>query len=205
MKRIFTALSIIMAAVSCNTANPFLTEWDTPYGIPDFNSIQEKHYLPAVEAGISQQQAEIDAIIANPDAPTFENVVVAYERSGAILDRVTNVLFNVSESDATESLQKIVEQALPLMSVHSDNIFMNPDFFAKVEVLYNDMDNLGLDREQQMTLKKMYNAFVKNGVALNEADQARILEQVAISFFRGSCQLRDLTLVFCIAGGFPTA
>ena len=176
MKRIFTALSIIMAAVSCNTANPFLTEWDTPYGIPDFNSIQEKHYLPAVEAGISQQQAEIDAIIANPDAPTFENVVVAYERSGAILDRVTNVLFNVSESDATESLQKIVEQALPLMSVHSDNIFMNPDFFAKVEVLYNDMDNLGLDREQQMTLKKMYNAFVKNGVALNEADQARMRE-----------------------------
>ena len=176
MKRILTALSIIMAAVSCNTANPFLTEWDTPYGIPDFNSIQEKHYLPAVEAGISQQQAEIDAIIANPDAPTFENVVVAYERSGAILDRVTNVLFNVSESDATESLQKIVEQALPLMSVHSDNIFMNPDFFAKVEVLYNDMDNLGLDREQQMTLKKMYNAFVKNGVALNEADQARMRE-----------------------------
>jgi peptidyl-dipeptidase Dcp len=86
------------------------------------------------------------------------------------------VLFNVSESDATESLQKIVEQALPLISVHSDNIFMNPGFFAKVEKLYNEIDNLGLNQEQKMTLKKMYNAFVKNGIALSEADQARMRE-----------------------------
>ena len=176
MKRILFILTIIMGAVSCNNANPFLTEWDTPYGIPDFGSIQEEHYVPAVEAGIAQQQAEIDAIIANPDAPTFENVVVAYERSGAILDRVANVLFNISESDATESLQKIVEQVLPMMSVHSDNIYMNPDFFAKVEAVYKDIDVLGLTQEQKMVLKKMYDAFVKNGIALGEAEQARMRE-----------------------------
>ena len=176
MKRIITAFSIIMAAVSCNSINPFLTEWDTPYGIPDFSQIKEKHYVPAVEVGIRQQQSEIDAIIAESDAPTFENVVEAYERSGAILDRVTSVLFNVSESDATESLQKIVEQVLPMMSEHSDNIFMNPYFFAKVETLYKDMENLGLNREQEMTLTKLYNAFVKNGVALGEAEQARMRE-----------------------------
>ena len=176
MKRIITAFSIIMAAVSCNSINPFLTEWDTPYGIPDFSQIKEKHYVPAVEVGIRQQQSEIDAIISESDAPTFENVVEAYERSGAILDRVTSVLFNVSESDATESLQKIVEQVLPMMSEHSDNIFMNPYFFAKVETLYKDMENLGLNREQEMTLTKLYNAFVKNGVALGEAEQARMRE-----------------------------
>ena len=176
MKRIITAFSIIMAAVSCNSINPFLTEWDTPYGIPDFSQIKEKHYVPAVEVGIRQQQSEIDAIIAESDAPTFENVVEAYERSGAILDRVTSVLFNVSESDATESLQKIVEQVLPMMSEHSDNIFMNPYFFAKVETLYKDMENLGLNCEQEMTLTKLYNAFVKNGVALGEAEQARMRE-----------------------------
>jgi len=164
-----------MTSVSCSS-NPFMTEWDTPYGIPDFGKIQEKHYVPAVEAGISQQQDEIDAIISNPDAPTFENVVVAYERSGAILDRVTSVLFNVSESDATESMQKIVEEVLPLISAHSDNIFMNPDFFAKVEALYRQMDDLGLTREQQMALKKLYNAFVMNGVALGDAEQARMRE-----------------------------
>ena len=175
MKKLLYALTIIMA-VACNDQNPFFTEWDTPYGIPDFTKIQEKHYIPAVEAGIAQQQAEIDAIIADQDAPTYENVVVAYERSGSVLDRVSNVLFNVAESDATESLQKIVEQALPLLSVHSDNIFMNPGFFAKVEVLYNDIENLGLNQEQKMVLKKLYNAFVKNGIALGEAEQARMRE-----------------------------
>ncbi len=176
MKRILLLTTIIMAAISCNNINPFLTEWDTPYGIPDFTQIQEKHYIPAIEMGIRQQQGEIDAIIANADAPTFENVVEAYERSGAILDRVSMVLFNVSESDATESLQKIVEQALPLISEHSDNIFMNPYFFAKVDALYKDIDNLGLNQEQKMTLKNLHNAFVKNGVALDEASQARMRE-----------------------------
>ncbi len=174
MKRILLITTIIMAAISCNNINPFLTEWDTPYGIPDFTQIQEKHYIPAIEMGIRQQQGEIDAIIANADAPTFENVVEAYEHSGAILDRVSMVLFNVSESDATESLQKIVEQALPLISEHSDNIFMNPYFFAKVDALYKDIDNLGLNQEQKMTLKNLHNAFVKNGVALDEASQARM-------------------------------
>ena len=101
MKRILTLSAIIMAVVSCNSINPFLTEWENEYRIPDFSQIKEKHYIPAIEMGIRQQQSEIDAIIANSEAPTFENVVVAYERSGAILDRVTNVLFNVSESDAT--------------------------------------------------------------------------------------------------------
>ena len=176
MKKTLLITAIIMASVSCTTTNPFLTEWNTPYGIPDFSKVKEKHYVEAVEAGVAQQQAEIDAIIANTEAPTFENVVAAYERSGAILDRVTGVLFNLSETDGTESLQKIVEQVLPMFSVHSDNIFMNPDFFAKVKALYDDMDNLGLNQEQKMVLKKLYNAFVKNGVALGEAEQARMRE-----------------------------
>ena len=176
MKKILTALSIIMAAMSCSTKNPFFSEWDTPYGIPDFGQIKEEHYIPAIEEGIRQQEAEIAAIIANEDAPTFANVVEAYEKSGAVLGRVTSVLFNVSESDATESLQAIVEQALPLISVHSDNIMMNPDFFAKVDVLFKDMENLGLTQEQKMVLKKLHNGFVKNGIALNEADQERMRE-----------------------------
>ena len=175
MKRILLSIAIIMTAVSCNV-NPFLTSWETPYGIPDFNQVKEKHYLPAVEAGIAQQTAEIEAIINNPDSPTFENVVEAYECSGAILDRVVGVLFNLSETDGTESLQKIVEKVLPKLSAHSDDIFMNPAFFAKVEVLYKDIDNLALSREQEMALKKLYDGFVKNGVALGEAEQARMRE-----------------------------
>ena len=176
MKRVLKLFFTAMAAVSCTGNNPFLSEWETPYGIPDFSAVQEKHYIPAVEAGIAQQQAEIEAIIANTVEPTFANVVEAYEKSGAILDRVTGVLFNLSETDATESLQAIVEKILPELSVHSDNIFMNPDFFKKVEVLYNDMENLGLNQEQKMVLKKMYNSFVKNGVALEGEAQARMRE-----------------------------
>ena len=162
--------------MSCTSKNPFFSEWDTPYGIPDFGQIEDKHYIPAIEEGIRQQEAEIAAIIANAEAPTFENVVEAYEKSGAVLGRVTSVLFNVSESDATESLQAIVEQALPLISVHSDNIMMNPDFFAKVDVLFKDMDNLGLNQEQKMVLKKLHNGFVKNGIALDEDAQTRMRE-----------------------------
>ena len=176
MKKVIISLAVIMAAVSCSTSNPFLSEWDTPYGIPDFTKIQEKHYIPAIEAGIAQQESELQAIIDNADAPTFANVVEAYERSGAILDRVSMVLFNISESDATESLQKIVEEALPLISVHSDNIFMNPDFFKKVDALFQNIDNLGLNQEQKMVLKNLHNSFVKNGIALGEAEQARMRE-----------------------------
>ncbi len=176
MKKTALILTAIMTLASCAQKNPFLSEWDTPYGIPDFTAIEESHYLPAIEYGIKQQEEEINAIIANTEAPTFENVVVAYDQSGAVLGRVSAVLFNVSESDATESLQKVVEEALPLISVHSDNIFMNPDFFAKVEVLYKDMENLGLNQEQKMVLKKLYNSFVKNGIALPEAEQARMRE-----------------------------
>ena len=126
MKRVLKLFITTMAAVSCIGNNPFVNEWDTPYGIPDFDAVKEKHYLPAVVVGIAQQQAEIDEIIANQDAPTFENVVAAYERSGAILDRVIGVLFNLSETDGTESLNAIVEQVLPKLSAHSDNITMNP-------------------------------------------------------------------------------
>ena len=165
-----------MAAVSCNRINPFLAEWDTPYGIPDFGKIKEKHYVQAVEMGILQQQTEIDNIISNSSAPTFENVVEAYEASGAILDRVVGVLFNLSETDATPSLQKIVEKVLPMLSEHSDNVFMNPYFFAKVRTLYDNMESLDLNQEQKMVLKKLYRAFVKNGVSLDDASQARMRE-----------------------------
>ena len=178
MRNILLVLTVMVTAACGQNKgeNPFLAEWNTPYGIPDFNAVQECHYLPAVEAGIAQQQAEIDAIIANPDAPTFENVVAAYEKSGAILDRVVGVLFNLSETDGTDSLNAIVEQVLPMLSAHSDNITMNPAFFAKVEALYNDMENLGLTQEQKMVLKKLYNSFVNNGIALDEASQARMRE-----------------------------
>ena len=165
-----------MALTSCSTANPFIDGWDTPYGIPPFDQIKESHYLPAIKAGIDEQNAEIEAIIANQEDPSFDNVIAAYDHSGSILRRTCGVLFNLSESDGTESLTKIVEQALPLVTVHSNSIFMNPQLFAKVDVLFNNMDNLNYTIEQKTLIRKLHNQFVKNGVALDAESQAKMKE-----------------------------
>ena len=167
---------LLTVMVSCKNINVFLQDWDTPYGIPPFEQIKEKDYIPAVKLGIKLQEAEIDEIIARNDEPTFENTVAAYERSGAVLEKVTGVLFNLSETDATESLQKIVEKVIPMITEHSDNIFMNPYLFERVDILYNRKDQLGLTREQEMVLEDMHRAFVKNGIALDKESQKRMKE-----------------------------
>ena len=159
---------------SCHQ-NPFLAEWDTPYGIPPFDKIDNSDYLPAVKAGIAEQEAEIQAIIDNQEAPDFENVIAAFDRSGATLEKVGNVLFNVSESDASDELNAIVDEAMPLITAHSDNIFMNKDFYQKVKAVY-EADQSGLTREQQMLLKDIYEAFENNGIGLDEAGQTRLKE-----------------------------
>ena len=99
-----------MMAACTQNKNPFLQEWDTPYGIPPFDKIQLSEYIPAVKAGIKQQKAELDAILNNPEAPTFKNTIAAYELSGDILDKVSNVLFNLQETEGSDEMNKIVEQ-----------------------------------------------------------------------------------------------
>ena len=173
MKKTIIAIIAIMAMISCNRSNPFFSEWDTPYGIPPFEQIQERDYLPAVKEGIARQQAEIQAIIDNPEAPDFENVIAAMDRSGALLGKVIGVLFNVSESDSNDNLNKIVETAMPLISEHSSSINMNAELFAKVKAVY-EADQSGLSREQQMLLKDTYDSFVENGIGLDAAGQEQL-------------------------------
>ncbi len=166
-----------MSSVACKqTDNSFLAEWDTPYGIPPFDKIEKKDFLPAIEKGIKKQTHELDAILAHNEEPTFENTIVAYERSGEILDKVSMVLFNLSETDGTPALNKIVEKALPMLSEHSDNIFMNPHLFTRVKYLYDKKDEQDLTREEEMVLEKMYKDFERNGINLNEEGQARMRE-----------------------------
>ena len=154
MKKSILALgAIVMMAACTQNKNPFLQEWDTPYGIPPFDKIQLSEYIPAVKAGIKQQKAELDAILNNPEAPTFENTIAAYELSGDILDKVSNVLFNLQETEGSDEMNKIVEKATELITEHSDNISMDKKFFERVKAVY-DADQSGLTREQQMVLKK---------------------------------------------------
>ena len=163
------------AAASCSRNNPFLEEWNTPYGIPPFDEIQLSDYIPAVTAGIEQQKQELDAILANPDAPTFENTVAAYEYSGEILTKVSLVLFNLQETEGNEEMDKVVEEATALMTAHEDEMSMNKAFFERVKAVY-DADQSGLTREQQMVLKNLYESFTRSGVALDEASQERLKE-----------------------------
>ena len=163
------------AAASCSRNNPFLEEWNTPYGIPPFDEIQLSDYIPAVTAGIEQQKKELDAILSNPDAPTFDNTVAAYEYSGEILTKVSLVLFNLQETEGNEEMDKVVEEATALMTAHEDEMSMNKAFFERVKAVY-DADQSSLTREQQMVLKNLYESFTRSGVALDEASQERLKE-----------------------------
>ena len=155
-----------MALASCaQRTNPFLAEWNTPYGIPPFDQIQFADYIPAVKAGIEAQQAEIDAIVASQEAPTFESVIAPFDRSGGLLAKVTGVLYNVSETENCPEMEAIIEEATPLLSAHEDGIYMNKDLYRKVAAVY-EADQSGLTREQQVVLKKIYEAFQRNGVGL---------------------------------------
>ena len=176
-KSILFLTTVIMITACCKKIeNPFFVEWDTPYGLPPFEQIEEKHFLPAIEEGIKQQQAEVSAIINSLEAPTFENTIEAYDRSGALLSKVIGVLFNLSESDSNDSINAIVEKALPLLSEHNDNIFMNTNFYKRVAAVYNKKEQLNLTIEQTMLLEKMNRSFVRNGIALDTDKQARLRE-----------------------------
>ena len=169
-----------MIAAAClsactNRENPFLTDWNTPYGIPPFQEIQVDNYIPAIQAGIEQQKKEIEDIVNNPDAPTFDNTILPLELSGEILRKVSGVLYNVSETDRTPALDSVMELAIPMMSEHSDNLSFNKGLYERIAQLYKG-DQSGLTREQQMVLKKHYEEFERNGVGLSEEKQTRLKE-----------------------------
>ena len=149
-------------------------EWDTPYGTAPFSQITEDQYLPAFKAGIEEARKNVAAIVANPEAPTFENTVLAYENASPILDKVQGVFFNLSESDSTPGMQAIEEEVIPLVTELENDIFMNEAFFARVKAVFEASD--ALTREQQMVVKKLYQNFERNGVGLDEAGKKRFAE-----------------------------
>ena len=176
MKKTLLFAAAIMALSSCTTRqNPFLEAWNTPYGVPPFDKIQISDYVPAIKAGMEQQTAEIEAIIANAEAPSFENTIAALELSGQTLSKVQGVLFNLSESENCPEMEAVVEEVTPLLSEHSDNIYMNKALYERVAAVYN-ADQSSLTREQQMVLKKVYDNFERNGIGLDEQKQARLRE-----------------------------
>lgn len=187
MKRTLLAIACVALLVAgCKNNqmkdNPFLTGWDTPYQVPDFEKIKTEHYLPAFEAGMAQQKAEIDAIVNNTEAPTFENTIVALDRCGELLERVSGVFFNLAECENNDEMEAIAEEITPKLSAHSDDISLNAGLFARVKVVYDKKDSLNLDAEQMRLLEETYKGFVRGGANVPAEQQERfrqLNEQIA--------------------------
>ena len=154
-----------------NMDNPFFAKWDTPYEIPDFGRIKAEHYMPAFREGMARQKAEIDAITTNPEDPTFENTVLAYEYSGQMLQEVSSVFFNLSECENNDEMEAIAEEVTPLLSAHGDDLALNADLFQRIKVVYDQRESLNLNPEQLRLLEKQYKDFVRAGANVPEDKQ----------------------------------
>ncbi len=176
MKKALILGVMAMSLLACNQTNPLLEQPNTPFGVPAFDKVKIEHYLPAFEEAIRQNKAEIDAIVNNEDAPTFENTIVALDRSGLLLDRVTGVFFNVLEADGNDEMNAIAEQVSPMLSELSDGIILNDALFQRVKAVYDEREQLGLNAEQMRLVTQTYKAFADNGANLPEDKKERLKE-----------------------------
>ncbi len=160
--------------VEAPAANPFLTEYTTPFQVPPFDQIKNEHYMPAFEAGIKEQQGEIDAIVNNTETPTFENTILPFDKSGQTLDRVSNVFFNLNECLTNDEMIAIAEQVLPMLSKHSDAIMMNPKLFERIDYVYQHRNEMDLDDQQIRVVEKYHQDFIRSGAGLNAEQQAEL-------------------------------
>ncbi len=153
---------------------PFAAPSSLDLNYPQFDKIKDSDFAPAFDAGMAQQLREIDAIANNPEKPSFQNTIVAMEKSGQLLDRATNVFFNLVGTDKNDARDKLEEQYAPKFSAHRDAISLNPKLFARIQALYDQRDSLGLDAVDRRLLEKRHEDFVRAGAALTEAQKARI-------------------------------
>ncbi len=199
-----TAKSIIMSAVAFATVgaaafstgcatdpmkdNPFAQEWNTPHQTPPFSSIKIEHYEPAFDVAIAENRAEIEAIVNNPEAPTFENTIVAMAESGQMLGRVSGVFFVLNGSCTSDEMQQIATNVTPKLTELSNDISLNPELFKRVKTVYDQRAELDLDQEDMMLLEETYKSFARSG-ALLEGEAKELYRQY-------STELSQLTLDF---------
>src|SRR6266404_866424 len=157
-----------------STDNPFLTESALPYHMPPFDKIKDEHFVPAIEAGMQEQLKEVDAIADSSEKPTFDNTVVALERTGRLIDRAERTFSNLNAADTNSMRQKIETEIAPRLSAHRDAIHLNPKLFARIQELYSNRDKLGLDPESSYLLERYYKDFVRAGAKLSESDKTKL-------------------------------
>ncbi len=154
-----------------NIENPFLTEWTTPFGVPPFDQIKEGHFVPAVKRGIEQHESEIREIVENRKPATFENTILALDKSGELLDKVTGVFYPLNSANTNDNMQSIAREISPILTAHHDNISLNPVLFKRIKEVYDKRNESGLDGQQIRVTTKYYEDFVRNGANLSDGDQ----------------------------------
>jgi peptidyl-dipeptidase Dcp len=178
-KLLFIIFVMGLAISSCQTQkkestsmeNPFFMEWTTPFGVPPFDEIKVEHFVPAMKEGIKQHQTEIDAIVANSDAPTFKNTILALDKSGELLSKVGSVFGPLSGADTNDEMQAAAREISPIRTAHGNNISMNADLFKRIKAVYEKRNDLDLDDQQIRVTEKYYQDFERNGANLSPDNQ----------------------------------
>jgi peptidyl-dipeptidase Dcp len=182
---IFVCLGLLIASCSkpveekaaeAATQNPFFEDWDTPFGVPPFDRIEEGHYMPAYSKAMEQHKAEIESIVQSSEPPSFANTVEALDSSGASLTKVDFVFQNMAGAHTNETIQQIEQEIAPLLAKHGDDINLNEGLFQRTQTVYEQKDSLDLTPEQRMLLEKTYKGFVRGGANLNDEKKARFRE-----------------------------
>ena len=172
MKRFLTLGAIAMTLLACNQE----AKLPTTYSVPAFDQMQMDQYLPAFEDAIAEQKAEVAIIVNNPEEPTFENTIVALDRTGMTLDSLSGIFFNVLEADGNEQMNEIAEQVYPMLSELSDGIILNDALFQRVKAVYEQRENLGLNPEQMRLLTETFKSFANQGANLPQEQKDRLME-----------------------------
>lgn len=182
MKRLIL-ITALLFIVSCQqkskmdpNINPFFQEWNTPYEVPPFLDIKDEHYMPAYEQGMKENLEEIDAIVNNPEAPTFANTIEELERTGQLLSKVGRVFSNLASSNTNPKLQELQRELSPMLSAHYDKISLNEGLFNRVNAIWQNRENLDLTKEQTKLLNDTRKGFVRSGALLSEDQKERISE-----------------------------
>ena len=170
-KKLLIAGAALALITGCNMKNPLLMESSAPFGAPQFDKIENEHYLPAFEAGIAEAKAEIDAIIANEEEPTFENTIEAMEYAGGTLNNVASIFYALMEANTNETMQAIAEQISPMLTEYSMYVSLNADLFDRVKAVYEKRSELGLAQDQMKLLEDNYKSFVRGGANLSDEDK----------------------------------
>jgi len=169
-------MTTIVAVVSCTTekkepVNPFFTEWQTPFGVPPFDKIKNEDYMPAADSAIALARAEINAIAASTEAPTFKNTIAAYDRGGQMLNKVASVFYSQTSANTNDTLETLQRELAPKMAAFNDEVLLNAALFQKIKTVYDNRANENLNDEEMFLLENLYKDFVRNGALLNAADQ----------------------------------